>query len=515
MGRVARAAARPAPTVIDVTENVLLEAAGLHKRYGGVHALSGAELTVRAGEVHALVGENGSGKSTLLRILSGQVRPEAGTVTVGGEPAEFRSPAEALRRGIATVTQETTLAPDLSVAENVFLGRRMARRAGVIDWAATRRQAGAALARLGLSIDPSVPVRRLRPDQRQMVEIARALTFDARVLILDEPTSSLTDDEVASLFAAVRGLRDHGVATIFVSHRLKEVYEVADAITVLRDGRTVGGGSAVELDRPRLIRLMVGRELADALPSATTETGDSAALRVRGLSLTGAFDGIDLDLAPGEIVGLAGLLGAGRSELLETLFGLRRPEAGTVEMDGRPVRLRTPRDAIAARIALVPADRKLQGLVLRMSVRENLVMAATSRAGRLAPPRARRELPIVSSAIADMRIRAHSSRAPVGTLSGGNQQKVVLGKWLSVKPRVLMLDEPTRGVDVGAKAEIYRLLFDAAKNGVAVLVSSSENPELLTLCDRVLVLFRGRVAATLTRDDATEARIAHFAGGHA
>jgi ABC-type sugar transport system ATPase subunit len=435
-------------------------------------------------------------------------------VLLGGEPAAFRNPNDALRRGIATVTQETTLAPDLSITENVFLGHRMVRRGPLIDWRATRRRAREAVRRLGLDVDPSLPVRRLRPDQQQMVEIARALSIDARVLVLDEPTSSLTDDEVASLFALVRNLRDEGVAIIFVSHRLKEVFDLADRITVLRDGRTVGEAPAAKLDRPALIQLMVGRALEEMEPPAVQERSGPSALRLRGLTLPRAISEIDLDVAPGEIVGLAGLIGAGRSELLETVFGLHRPSAGTVEVEGSPASFRSPRDAIRGRVAFVPADRKVQGLVHEMSVRENLVMAFTSRVARVRRPAARRELRVVRESFQVMRIRAGSPRAPVATLSGGNQQKIVLAKWLATSPRVLMLDEPTRGVDVGAKAEIYQLLFDAAESGVGVLVSSSENPELLTLCDRILVMFRGRIAAELSRDDATEARIAHFAGGH-
>jgi ABC-type sugar transport system ATPase subunit len=497
-----------------MTEDPFLQATALDKRYGGVHALRGAHIAVYPGEVHALVGENGSGKSTLLKILSGQIKADSGTVLLGGEPAAFRNPNDALRRGIATVTQETTLAPDLSITENVFLGHRMVRRGPLIDWRATRRRAREAVRRLGLDVDPSLPVRRLRPDQQQMVEIARALSIDARVLVLDEPTSSLTDDEVASLFALVRNLRDEGVAIIFVSHRLKEVFDLADRITVLRDGRTVGEAPAAELDRPALIQLMVGRALEEMEPPAVQERSGPSALRLRGLTLPRAISEIDLDVAPGEIVGLAGLIGAGRSELLETVFGLHRPSAGTVEVEGSPASFRSPRDAIRGRVAFVPADRKVQGLVHEMSVRENLVMAFTSRVARVRRPAARRELRVVRESFQGMRIRAGSPRAPVATLSGGNQQKIVLAKWLATSPRVLMLDEPTRGVDVGAKAEIYQLLFDAAESGVGVLVSSSENPELLTLCDRILVMFRGRIAAELSRDDATEARIAHFAGGH-
>jgi ABC-type sugar transport system ATPase subunit len=494
--------------------NAVLHADGMHKRYGGVHALRGASLTIYPGEVHALVGENGSGKSTLLKILSGQTQADHGRITFAGEPASFRNAIDAMRRGIATVTQETTLAPDLSIAENVFLGHRMAKRGGFVDWRRTRARAREALARLSLDLDPATPARRLRPDQAQMVEIARALSIDARVLILDEPTSSLTDDEVEALFDIVRRLGQDGVATIFVSHRINEIFAVADRVTVLRDGRTVGGGTVDELDRAQLIHLMVGRALEDAAAHEQPPGAEAASvLRVRGLCLAGYLDDVDLDVAPGEIVGLAGLVGAGRSELLESLFGLRRA-TGDVHVGNEAVSYRNPRQAIRDGVAFVPADRKLQGLVLDMSVRENLMMASTSRVMRLRPPSATRELAAVDRVVTNLQIRAHSPRSAVSTLSGGNQQKVVLGKWLTAEPRVLMLDEPTRGVDVGAKAEIYRLLFDAARDGIGILVSSSENPELLTLCDRILVMFRGRVAATLTRDNATEAMIAHYAGGN-
>jgi ABC-type sugar transport system ATPase subunit len=496
-----------------VPDQAILHADGVYKRYGGVQALRGAALTVYPGEVHALVGENGSGKSTMLKILSGQVDADEGSIALAGRPMRVRNPADALRQGIATVTQETTLAPDLSIAENVFLGRRLVARRGIIDWRSTRRRARQALARLDVDLDPGTVVRRLRPDQQQMVEIARALSIDARVLILDEPTSSLTDDEVASLFAVVRRLRDDGVAVIFVSHRLSEIFRVADRITVLRDGRTVGGGAAAEFDRPRLIELMVGRALEEDWPHAESAATAEALLRVRDLSLPGVFTAVDLDVASGEIVGLAGLVGAGRSELLEALFGLRRAH-GTVQVGGRAVSYRRPQQAVRDGVAFVPADRKLQGLVLQMSVRANLMMASTSRVARLRVPRADRELTRVRGTITALQIRTPSPRAPVTTLSGGNQQKVVLGKWLTTSPRVMMLDEPTRGVDIGAKAEIYRLLFNAAHSGIGILVSSSETPELLTLCDRILVMFRGRIVAALSRAEATEARIAHFAGGH-
>jgi len=483
----------------------------VHKRFGGVHALRGATLAVEAAEVHALVGENGSGKSTLLRVVSGQLRPDAGEVELAGRVVSFRSPAEALAGGVAVVSQETTLVPDLSVAENVFLGHRQARRGGLIDWRGTRRAARAALDRLELRVDPSLPARRLRPDEAQMVEIARALSMDARVLILDEPTSSLTDDEVATLFATVRALRERGVAVIFVSHRLNEVFALADRVTVLRDGRTVAGGPIREFDPSRLVEAMVGRTLGEFEASAGAESAEPV-LRTRGLSYDEVLHDIELEVGRGEVVGLAGLVGAGRTELLECLFGLRRA-SGTIEVGGRAVSYRRPSDAMRDGVAFVPADRKRQGLVLGRSVRENLLMASTSRAFRMRPPRRAREGAAVSGAIDRFAIRARSPAAPVATLSGGNQQKVLLGKWLETEPRLLMLDEPTRGVDVGAKSEIYRLLHEARGRDVAVLVSSSEVPELLALCDRVLVMFRGRIVASLPREHATEGQVARFAGG--
>jgi ABC-type sugar transport system ATPase subunit len=491
----------------------ILQSEGVHKRFGGVHALRGASLHVMPGEVHALVGENGSGKSTMLKILSGQLSPDAGTIRFDGVETAFKNPTEALRQGIATVTQETTLAPELSIAENIFIGHRMVRRAGLVDWRATRRAARRALDRLGLDLDPGLVVKRLRPDQQQLVEIARALSIDARVLILDEPTSSLTDDEVQSLFGLVGRLREEGVATIFVSHRLNEVFALADRFTVLRDGHTVGEGPVAEFDRQRLIHLMVGRALEDTQAPEQHAASSRSVLRLDGFTLPGAFDDVSLEVGAGEIVGLAGLVGAGRSELLEAVFGLRQA-GGAVAIDGRELAVRTPRQAMRAGIGFVPADRKLQGLVLTMSVRENLMMASTARRARLRHPSPRLELDAVRTTMTDLDIRARSSRVAVSTLSGGNQQKVVLGKWLATQPKLLLLDEPTRGVDVGAKAEIYRLLFEAAERGIAILLSSSETPELQTLCDRILVVFRGRVAASLTRDEASEARIAHFAGGH-
>ena len=492
----------------------VLRVESVEKRYGGVRALRGADLEVGAGEVHGLIGQNGSGKSTLLGVVSGQRWPDAGRVLLDGSEVSFADPAQALAAGIATVTQETTLVPDLSVAENIFLGHRMARSGLGIDWRATRERAREALDRLELAIDPGRPVREMRPDEQQMVEIARAISMEARILILDEPTSSLTRDEVEALFAIVRRLKERGVGVILVTHRLGEIFDVADRVTVLRDGVTVGSGPIDAYDRRRMIREMVGLDVDDYSRASAAAAVRDPVLSVRRLSVPGRVRDVELDVGAGEIVGLAGLVGAGRSEVFRSLFGLEADASGDVAVGGRRGIPASPREAMARGLAYVPGDRKQLGLVLDMSVRENLMMAATARRGRLARPTRAVELPAVRSACERFRVVAPSPSAPVATLSGGNQQKVVLGKWLQTEPRVLMLDEPTRGVDVGAKAEIYRLMEEAKQRGAGILVSSSETPELRAVCDRVLVMFRGELVASLGRDEATEARIAHHATGH-
>jgi ABC-type sugar transport system ATPase subunit len=497
-----------------VTEAVL-RAAGVHKRYGGVRALRGVDFRLSGGEIHALVGENGSGKSTLLRVLSGQLAPDAGSVLLGDNAVRFGDAAEAMKAGIATVTQETTLVRSLSVAENIFLGPRKERRWYGIDWRATRRHAGSILKRLDLRLDPDEPVAGLRPDQQQMVEIARALSMDARVVILDEPTSSLSDDEVSALFESIRALRRQGVAIAFVSHRLNEVFELVDHVTVLRDGLVVGSGAIGKYDRESLIAEMTGRQLRDLDLGQHEYVSANPVLRVRHFALPGRVENVGLDVERGEIVGLAGLVGAGRSALLEGLFGLNPRCMGTIEIDGEAAHCRSPVDAMRYGLGYVPAERKTLGLVQEMTVRENLLMAHTAKVWRLRRPRAAYEQRIVREAMTNLGIVAESTNAPVARLSGGNQQKVVLAKWLANRPKVLLLDEPTRGVDVGAKSEIYKLLNEIKESGVGILISSSETPELRLLCDRILVMYRGRIAASFRREEATDAQIMHYAVGHA
>lgn len=499
-----------------IVRPALLELVGVHKRYGGVNALRGASLTIAAeGRVHGLIGENGSGKSTMLGVLSGQVRPDSGSIAMSGTPVSFQTPVDALARGIAMVSQESAVAPNLSIAENVLLGRRLVRSRFGIDWGQTFAKAETVLGRLGLEYDPRKPVGALRPDQRQMVEIARALSIDARILVLDEPTSSLTDDEVAALFQVIRQLQDAGVSTILVTHRLPELFAVCDELTVLRDGKTVATGRADDFDPHSLVAAMVGSALTKVVkrPSSSRRSSDQPVLQLRDVGVGQVVHGVNLSIRSGEIVGIAGLVGAGRSELLEGIFGVRS-RSGIVHLLGQELTSTDPRASIARRVGMVPPDRKNQGVVLSMSVADNMSMVANHSRARLARPRVRRDAPLVRKLSGELRVRAAGVDALVGTLSGGNQQKVGLGKWLVDPPTLLLLDEPTRGVDVASKAEIHQILADLAASGVALLVSSSENEELLALCDRIVVMFRGRIVADLDRSEANEAVLARIAGGH-
>jgi ABC-type sugar transport system ATPase subunit len=471
------------------------------------------------GVVHGLMGENGSGKSTLLGVLSGQLVPDEGQISIDGTPVSFASPTAALRGGIAMVAQETALATELTIGENIFLGRRMVRGFGGINWKATRRRASEVLARLELDYDPSWPVERLRPDQKQMVEIARALSMNTRVLILDEPTSSLTDDEVQALFRAVRQIKAAGVATIFVSHRINEVFDLVDELTVLRDGCTVAQGPVEQFNPRSLVDVMVGKEGAWKEYARSTEESHARsetapALRVKGMTIPGCIHGVDIDVEPGEIVGIAGLVGAGRSELLEGIFGLRPVTGGTIAIDGAVIKVRSPRAAIHQGLGFLPPDRKNQGLILQRTINENLTIVATLGRPRWLPPGGHEIEDRVKRVTRTMRLRAASRHALVSTLSGGNQQKVAVGKWLMADPRVLLLDEPTRGVDVAAKSEIHELLRGVAATGVGMLVVSSENDELIELCDRIVIMFRGRIVASVTAAEADEPTIARYTGGH-
>jgi ABC-type sugar transport system ATPase subunit len=485
-----------------------LEMVGITKSFLGVTVLHDVDLDVRAGEVHALVGENGAGKSTLLKVLSGAYQPDAGTISVDGQAYGFAGPRQAQDAGIAIIHQEFTLLPERTVAQNVFLGREPVRR-GLVDTAAMERATAALLADIGeTGFGPGEPVRRLSVAQQQVVEIVKALATDARIVAMDEPTAALAEHEVALLTDLVRRLTARGIAVLYVSHRMPEIFALADRITVLKDGVRVATRPAAELDPPALVRLMVGRPLDAYYPPRGSEFGD-VRLEVRG-GTAPAIRGIDLAVLAGEVVGVAGLQGAGRTELLRAIFGADPFTSGEVRLDGRPVRLTSPRRAIAAGIALVTEDRKAEGLALGQSVRENalLVLRAVFRRRARAGAVRTRDL------LATVGLRSAGEDQEVRFLSGGNQQKVVLAKWLAAQPRVLLLDEPTRGIDVGAKAAVHELVRAQAAAGIAVLLVCSELPELIGMSDRIVVLHQGRLAGELPAGASEEDVMALATGAH-
>jgi rhamnose transport system ATP-binding protein len=485
---------------------------GVSKSFGAVSALRDVSLALHAGEAHALAGENGAGKSTLIKTLAGVHRPDTGTVLLDGAPVVFHGPADARDAGVAVIYQEPTLFPDLSVAENIFVGRQPHRSFGRVDHKAVRDGAADLFRRLGVDLDPEQPARGLSIADQQLVEIAKALSLDARVLIMDEPTAALTGSEVARLFGVVRALREGGAAVLFISHRLEEIFALCQYVTTLRDGALVAGEPVDGLTEDDLVRRMVGRDLDELYPKQDATVGE-VALSVRRLTREGVFTDVSFEVRHGEIVGLAGLVGAGRSEVARAVFGVDRWDGGEVEVEGRPLKPGAPSLAMAAGLALVPEDRRAQGLVMDMSIERNINLtgfAATSTAGLMRRGAER-------SRAVDWAVRLQVKYARladvVGTLSGGNQQKVVLAKWLATGPRVLIVDEPTRGIDVGTKAEVHRLLSRLAADGVAVLMISSDLPEVLGMADRVLVMHEGRLVAEIPRAEATEESVMAAATG--
>jgi ribose transport system ATP-binding protein len=486
---------------------------GISKSFPGVQALDSVSFDVLPGEIHALVGENGAGKSTLMKALTGAQPADEGQIFWQDRLVDIHTPSAAQALGISMIHQELSLLPFRTVGQNIYLGREPQwKLPGTIDWSTLYAQSDILLQRLSLDIDSRAEAQYLSIAQQQMVEVAKALSIDASLIAMDEPTSSLTERETEVLFDMMRSLRDQGVAIIFISHRLEEIFEISDRVTILRDGRHIATKPTADLDHNQIVSLMVGREVEDIYHYSQTERGE-VILEVRDLSDGWELNDASFDLHGGEILGIAGLIGAGRTALAETLFGLRHIANGRLLIDGEPVHLRSAKQAIRQGMGFVPEDRKRQGLFLNMAVRENITMSGMDRVTNLGFVNPTKANGIAKEFVEKLDIRTPSLRQNVGNLSGGNQQKVIIARWLMLNPRVLMLDEPTRGVDVGAKAEIHGLMRQLAEQGVAVLMISSELPEILGVSDRILVMHEGRVTGEFSREEATQDLIMHAATG--
>jgi len=487
----------------------LLEMRNITKRFPGVLALSDVNFDARRGEVHALLGENGAGKSTLMKIIAGVYTRDNGDMIFKGKHVHFSNPRQAQIAGITTIYQELNQVAQLSITENIFMGSEI-ERGVLLNWPEMHAQSRELLARLHLDIDPRTPIKNLGVAQQQMVEVARALHHKSDLIIMDEPTSALSMREIDELFGIIRQLKESGVSIIYISHHLDETFELSDRITVLCDGRHIATQNTNTLNTDSLIRLMVGRDLSEQFPKETSDPGREI-LRVENLNQGTRLNNINFSVHAGEVLGIAGLVGAGRTELVRAIFGADPIDSGKILIDGKPVKIGSPRDAILNGIGLLTEDRKQQGLVLRMSVRENTTLAILERLTALQFTNRRKESELTARYIKEIAIKTPSENQIVGNLSGGNQQKVVLGKWIATQPKILIFDEPTRGIDVGAKVEIYKLMNQLARQGVAILMVSSELPEVLGMSDRILVMREGRVAGILTRAEATQEKVMELA----
>ncbi len=491
----------------------VLEMRNVTKRFPGVLALDNVQFNLRPREVHCLVGENGAGKSTLMKILSGAQPMDSGDILLSGERVDIHSPHHAQQLGISMIYQEFNLSPYLSVAENIFLGREpRIGRTPFINWSKMYCDAREVLGRIRVDLDVRKPVNECSVAQQQMVEIAKAISFNSKIIVMDEPSATLTDHELRALFDLIKTLRRQDIGLIYISHRLEEIFEIGDRLTIMRDGQYIGTNAVCDLTRDDIIRMMVGRELKDEFPKEIMPRG-AERLRVEGLARRGAFQDVSFSLHAGEIVGLTGLVGAGRTEVARAVFGADAIDAGTIALDGKPITVTSPRDAIRQGIGLLTEDRKGQGLVLGMTVRENTTLANLKSLVRILFVDRRRERAVAEQYVKELQIKTPSIEQTAQNLSGGNQQKVVLAKWLFTQSKILIFDEPTRGIDVGAKVEIYKLMNELVRRGACVLMISSELPEVLGMCDRILVMHEGRLAGELSRADATQERIMQLATG--
>jgi rhamnose transport system ATP-binding protein len=491
----------------------LLEMRGIAKAFPGVQALDDVSLVLRPGRVTALIGENGAGKSTLVKILTGIYAPDRGEIRIDGAPVTLPTARAAQDSGITAIHQETVLFDELSVAENIFLGHSPRGRFGTIDWKAMRERSRAILASIHSTIDPTIPLKQLSIAQRHLVAVARALSVEARIVIMDEPTAALSHKEVEDLFRIIRTLQGQGKAILFISHKFDEVYGIADDFVVFRDGRLVGAGPLEATSRADLVRMMVGRTVDQVFPKVSVPIG-AAVLSVEGLGHPTEFADISFTLRRGEILGFYGLVGAGRSELMQAIFGITRPSHGRIVLDGTPVELTSPARAIAAGIVYVPEERGRHGTIGALPIFQNISLPSLARTARNGFLDAARELALARAYAERLDLRASALDQPVGTLSGGNQQKVVIGKWLATRPKVIILDEPTKGIDVGSKAAVHAFMGELARDGLAVLMVSSEIPEILGMADRVVVMREGRIAGTFERDGLTAETLVACATGN-
>ena len=494
--------------------SILLKAENVTKSYAGVKALKSASFELRAGEVHALVGENGAGKSTFIKIITGAIEADSGTFEICGKAVGDNSPTFAKSLGVAAIYQQPALFPELSVAENIALGQEKKGLFGLVDWKSRRRKAADLLAQVGAKISPETEAGNLTMPQQQLVEIARALGANAKILILDEPTASLSEDDANNLFRVIRGLKEKGVGMIYISHRLEELPEIADRVTVLRDGETIETREMKSVSRDALIKLMVGRELSQVFPKKEVKLGETV-LELKNLGLrSSGIRNINLSVRAGEIVGIAGLVGAGRTEFARSVFGLDTADAGEILLHGKSIKHTHPRDAIRNKIAYLPEDRRKHGVILDLPISENITLASLKILSSFSGMNFKKEREIAAEYTRRLGVKTQSIHDSVATLSGGNQQKVALSRWLITKPSVLILDEPTQGIDVGAKSEIYELMTELAEQGVAILMISSELPEILGMSDRIAVMCGGTIVKILERRDATQAEVLALALGH-
>lgn len=481
-------------------QEYVVEMRDVSKSFPGVKALDGVHLEVKPGEIHALMGENGAGKSTLMKILNGLYPPDAGEILILGKSERIDSPSKALSLGLAMIYQELNPVKEMSVAENIFLGREPMKKGGVfVDFNKMCEQARVLLDDFGMHINPKKKMGLLSTAQKQMIEIIKSVSLNARVIVMDEPTSSLTDEEVTILFKTIDRLKKQNVAIIYISHRLEEVFMIADTATVLRDGQYIGKAAIRDLDRDRLINMMVGRELKDVYPDGESQPGE-VMLEVKNLTCDGLFSDVSFSVRKGEILGFYGLIGAGRSEVMRAIFGIDKLQSGKIAVDGKAVRIRTPRQAIRHGMAMVTEDRKELGLVLCRDIKENITLASLDDYASGPFIRGKEEWDKCEDIADRLTVKMSGLKQHAGNLSGGNQQKVVLCKWLITQPRLLILDEPTRGIDVGAKAEIHQLMREFAKQGMAVIIISSELPEVIGMSDRILVMGEGEIRGEFLRD---------------